>query len=325
MSSTSGIIHGCVLHGDGSATPIDPDHTSEYTRDTKLSWVHLDRNSPETKGWLEKEISYLDSIIIEALLAEETRPRILHFENGTLLILRGVNLNENAEPEDMISLRLWIDDSRIISIRRRRSKAMTDIHERLMSGKGPRNSGEFIAMLLGRLFERMEPVFADLDDAIDSMEELVMESPNTTHRQRITDIRKQAIMFKRYIAPQRDVISSLRTSEFAWLSNTDKRRLQETLDRVIRYIEDIDTIRERAQIVRDELANALSDHMNKNLYVLSVIAAIFLPLGFLTGMMGINIGGMPGVESDNAFWMFAGFLAVVTGVQVLLFKWLKWF
>jgi len=104
-----------------------------------------------------------------------------------------------------------------------------------------------------------------------------------------------------------------------------RRRLQETLDRVIRYIEDIDTIRERAQIVKDELANALSDRMNKNLYILSVIAAIFLPLGFLTGMMGINIGGMPGVESDTAFWMFAGFLAIVSGVQVILFKWLKWF
>lgn len=325
MSSASGIIHGCALLGDGSGKTIGPDRISEYTRNKELSWVHLDQNDPNTQSWLEQEVSYLDSIIIEALLAEETRPRILRFENGVLLILRGVNLNENAEPEDMISIRLWIDDSRIISMRRRRSKAVMDIYERLLSGKGPKKSGEFIAMLLGRLFERMEPVFAELEDSIYSLEEEVMESPDPKHRQGITAIRKQAILFKRYIAPQRDVISSLRTSELSWLSATDKRRLQETLDRVIRYIEDIDMIRERAQIVRDELANVLSDRMNKNLYILSVIAAIFLPLGFLTGMMGINIGGMPGVESENAFWIFAGFLAIVTGIQVILFKWLKWF
>jgi len=78
-------------------------------------------------------------------------------------------------------------------------------------------------------------------------------------------------------------------------------------------------------VVKDELATALSDRTNKNLYILSVIAAIFLPLGFLTGMMGVNIGGMPGVESDNAFWIFGGFLAIVTGIQVLIFEWLKWF
>jgi zinc transporter len=325
MNNTIGIIHGCVLQGDGSAKPIDLDRISEYTRSKELSWVHLDQNVPETKTWLEQEVGYLDSIIIDALLAEETRPRILHFENGALLILRGVNLNENAEPEDMVSIRLWIDESRIVSVRKRRSKAVMDIHEQLLSGKGPKNSGEFIVMLLGRLFERMEPVFAELDDSIDSVEEEVMESPDAAYRQGITDIRKQAILFKRYIAPQRDVISALRTSDLSWLSAMDKRRLQETLDRVIRYIEDIDTIRERAQIVKDELANALSDRMNKNLYILSVIAAIFLPLGFLTGMMGINVGGMPGVESENAFWIFAVFLATITGVQVILFKWLKWF
>jgi len=204
MSKTNGIIHGCLLNGDGSGRTIEPERISEYTRSKELSWVHLDQNVPETKTWLEQEVGYLDSIIIDALLAEETRPRILHFENGVLLILRGVNLNENAEPEDMVSIRLWIDESRIVSVRRRRSKAVMDIYEQLMAGKGPANSGDFITMLLGRLFERMEPVFSELDDSIDSMEEEVMESPDTKHRQGITNIRKQAIMFKRYIAPQRD-------------------------------------------------------------------------------------------------------------------------
>ncbi|KRO73427.1 MAG: dihydroorotate dehydrogenase [OM182 bacterium BACL3 MAG-120920-bin41] len=290
-----------------------------------LTWVHLDINEASSKEWADAELTFLDPLTLDALFAEETRPRILEFDTGTLLILRGVNLNADAEPEDMVSIRLWIDSSRIISVRKRRLKAVTDLRERIEAGVGPHNAGDFITQLTSRLFERMEPVFTELDELLDDAEERVMEAADTKYRSQITDIRKQAIVFRRYIAPQRDVIAALRVSDMPWLSELHKRRLQESLDRVIRYIEDIDTIRERAQIVKDELTNALSDKMNKNLYLLSVIAAVFLPLGFLTGLLGINVGGVPGVDDPSAFWVFSGFLSVVVALQILLFKRWKWF
>jgi len=121
------------------------------------------------------------------------------------------------------------------------------------------------------------------------------------------------------------VMMHLRTSDQVWLSTAHKRRIQENLDRVTRYIEDLDSMRERAQVIKDELANALSDRLNKNLYILSVISAIFLPLGFFTGLMGINIGGMPGVDNNNAFWVFSALLITIVACQVLIFKKLKWF
>ena len=325
MVSNQSVIHACTIEGDGNGKPLEGDDISKFTKGDALSWVHLDADTQEARTWLEQELTYLDHIIIDALLAEETRPRILEFEEGALLILRGVNLNENAQAEDMISIRLWIDQHRIISIQRRPLKAVKDIQERLMAGKGPKNSGDFIAALSSRLFERMEPVFSELDDKLDDVEERVIETPDIAERQEINSMRKQVIMFRRYIAPQRDVIAHLRTSEQPWLDTMHKRRLQESLDRLVRYVEDLDAMRERAQIVKDELANALADRMNKNMYVLSVIAAIFLPLGFFTGLMGINIGGMPGVDNPYAFWIFAGMLVAVVTLQILLFKKLKWF
>ncbi|MAM33769.1 MAG: hypothetical protein CMH28_01700 [Micavibrio sp.] len=111
----------------------------------------------------------------------------------------------------------------------------------------------------------------------------------------------------------------------SWPSAHDKRSLQESYNHLVRYVEDLDTVRERAQIVKEELNTVLSDQLNKNLYILSVIAAIFLPLGFLTGLFGINIGGMPGVENDLAFWIFCGFLTAVTLIQIIIFKIMRWF
>lgn len=326
METNSGMLHAFTIDGQGAGTSLSGDeNVAKLIEAEQLAWAHFDVNDPNTRTWLETKLGFLDSIIVQALLADETRPRILQFDQGTLLILRGVNLNENANPEDMVSIRLWIDQSRIISVRRRRLKAVSDIRERLLAGMGPKNSGEFITMLINRLFGRMEPIFSELDERLDDSEEKVMENPDTELRQEITAIRKEAILYRRYIAPQRDVIAALRTSDQPWLSTTDKRHLQESLDQVIRYVEDIDAIRERAQITKDELANALSDKMNKNLYVLSVVAAIFLPLGFFTGLLGINVGGIPGADMANAFMIFCAMLVGVVVFQIGLFRYLKWF
>lgn len=253
MTHPSAIIHAHTIDGNGYGRPLKDDEVSKEIKDHKLAWVHLNAITPHTREWLQREVDYLDQIILDALLAEETRPRIMEFEQGALIILRGMNLNENAEPEDMISIRMWIDPSRIISIQRRKLKAVGDIVERLTAGTGPKDSGEFIAALSARLFDRMEPVLTELDERTDRIEETVMEDPQISERQEIIDIRKEAIIYRRYIAPQRDVISALRLSELPWLTTMHKRHLQENLDRVLRYIEDLDAIRERAQIIKDEL------------------------------------------------------------------------
>lgn len=326
MNQPTGILHAFDINDAGLGVALSGEalQKSVNSRST-LAWVHLDVNTPETRVWLEQEVNGLDPIIIDALLAGETRPRILEFEQGVLLILRGINLNKNAEPEDMISIRVWVDQSRILTFQRRPLKAIEELSDRLKSAKGPKTSGEFITTLAAGLFERMESIFSDLDDRLDSIEEQVMETPEAEQRTEVTSIRKETIMYRRYIAPQREVISHLRNSDLAWLSLTEKRRLQESLDRVTRYIEDLDTMRERAQIIKDELSNALSDKMNKNLYMLSVIAAIFLPLGFLTGLLGINVGGIPGADNVNAFFQFCAILVGIITIQIWLFKKLKWF
>lgn len=319
------ILFAYDFDGSGGAKPLAADAVSDHLKAKEIAWVHLDANHADTRGWLEREIAYLDPFITEALLAEETSPRVTEIDGGALLFLRGVNLNEDAAPEDMVSIRLWIDDHRIISVRKRRLQAVRDIEGKLLEGKGPKDAGEFVAQLVAKMFNRFEPVLANLDEATDNIEEAVLETASTDQRESIVSVRKQAIVFRRYMAPQRDVIMQLYGSELPWLSQHHRRHLQESFGRVKRYVDDLDAIRERAQIIKDELAAILSDRLNKNMYVLSVIAAIFLPLGFLTGLLGINVGGIPGAENEYAFAIFGGILAAIVAVQVFVFKKLKWF
>jgi zinc transporter len=326
MKNSSCIIsaYNIVANGEGTAL-LPEDVSANLATEGVLTWVHLDTLHPECERWLEKEVRDIDDLIINALLAEETSPRLVEFDSGVLLILRGVNLSENAEPEDMISVRLWVDSYRIISLQRRDLKATKDICQRLEAGRGPNSSGDFVAQLAECLLQNMEPFFVELDVRLDDIEEKILDKPEVTERQRIIAIRKQAIIIRRYIAPQREAVARLVNLERPWLTMKNKRRLQESTDHIVRYIEDLDEIRDRAQVVKDELVNALSDRMNRNLYMLSIISAIFLPLGFLTGLLGINVGGIPGSEDGSAFYLFCGMLAVLIFIQVLILKKFKWF
>ena len=322
---TGPILRAYLLDGQGSGTALSLDHIAKADRAKGLVWIHLDGNDPEVSHCLEDEISSLDPFIIGALLEEESRPRMTQIGNGALLVLRGVNLNENEDPEDMVSICLWVEEARVIMVSRTRIRAAGDIEERLLAGAGPRDTGHFLSILCERLFARMEPILVALDERADDIEEQVLEENNLDLRGAITDVRIQAIMFRRYMAPQRDAIDNLRMADFEWLNKTHRRHLQEVYNHLIRYVEDLDAIRERAQIVKDEITHVQADRLNKHMYILSMIAAIFMPLGFLTGLLGINVAGIPGAGSGYAFWVFVGMLSVIVLTQLLVFKWLKWF
>nr|WP_321456758.1 zinc transporter ZntB [uncultured Cohaesibacter sp.] len=319
------VLRAFLLDGQGGGTPLPADHISKADRAEGLVWIHLDGNDPETMSCLENEISSLDPFIISALLDEESRPRMTQIGNGALVVLRGVNLNENEAPEDMVSICLWLEATRIVLVSRTRIRAAGDIDERLLAGTGPRDTGHFLSMLCERLFARMEPILVALDEKADEIEEQVLEENNLDLRGAITDVRIQAIMFRRYMAPQRDAIDNLRMADFDWLNNTHRRHLQEVYNHLIRYVEDLDAIRERAQIVKDEITHVQADRLNKHMYILSMIAAIFMPLGFLTGLLGINVAGIPGAGFGYAFWIFVGMLSVIVVLQLVVFKLLKWF
>jgi len=97
-------------------------------------------------------------------------------------------------------------------------------------------------------------------------------------------------------------------------------RLREVADKITRYIEDLDSARERAAVVQDELSSCLAERLNKNTYLLSIIAAIFMPLSLLTGLLGINVGGIPGEKWPWSFASATIGIFVLGVIEYWLFK-----
>lgn len=310
---------------DGQATSLDWEQVLRQRPRGGFLWIHLDRTDGKAEEWL-RSAAELDVLAVEALLAEETRPRIDTEGDGTLAILRGVNLNPGSDPEDMISVRLWIERDRVISLETRPLLAIRDIAKNLEAQRGPKTPGEFVAILSARLIDRMGPVISTLEDGLDALEEALIEGPDPSIREKLSRIRRTAVALRRYLGPQRDVITRASTEDTDWLDNANRARLRECSDRMTRYVEELDAGRERASVTQDELAARLSEQTNRTMYVLSLVAALFLPLGFLTGLLGINVGGIPGTESPTAFLSVCAFLLLLAVIELWFFwrsRWLK--
>jgi zinc transporter len=309
----------------GGAEPLSWEQVTRWTPGDGLLWVHLDTTVPAARDWLLGAESGLPPLMAEALTQAETRPRSAVTPEGLLVVLRGVNLNPGADPDDMVSIRMWLTDARVVSTRRRRLLSVDDLREGMARGRAPTSTADFLVAMADRLIDRATVVVQDLDDAVDRLEEEVVTSESHRLRAQLADVRREAIGLRRYLAPQRDVMARLQMESSPLLGEVDRLRLRELADRVTRQVEDLDAARERAAVTSEELASRLAEQMNQRMYVLAIVAAVFLPLGLLTGLLGINVGGMPGAEDPSAFWFVTALLVAAGGAIMAVFKWRKWF
>lgn len=288
-----------------------------------FDWFHLKSDETDSAVWMQ-EIG-LDEHVIETLLALETRPRMAMLAGGVLINLRGVNTNPGSDPEDMISLRIWFSDKTVVTARRKGRKLISieDVRARIENGSGPKNPGEFISMLVEHLANKIGDLVDSIDDDLTRIELSMDENNIKPVQQNLSAIRLQTIAIRRYLAPQREALSELYRTR-GILSDDVAYNLQHQTDRIIRHVEDLDLAKERAVVLQGELQNRLAEKQNARMYVLSIVAAIFLPLSFLTGVFGMNVAGMPGLEHPYAFNILTGSMLVLAIVLVAYMRWKKW-
>lgn len=310
------------LDGLGGIKELEECQIDAFWRSNKLMWVHLNSQAPQTATWL-KEKSGLPSIVVETLLAEDTRPRSLLYNHGLLLISRGVNLNQGEDPEDMIVLKTWIHENNILTLRSQRSFSIHDIIDALLAGKGPCNASEFLVEALETQLLRIGKVVDSIEETIEHLDKELI-SFNNDIESRLKDIREKSLSLRRYLAPQKDVIVYISNLNVAWLNAYDKMRIQEMADRTAHYAEELDFVEHKAKLMQEEINAKNTRDLNSKIYILAIVTVIFLPLGLITGLLGVNLAGIPFSENPKAFGGLCLFLIGLAGTAIGILKKNKW-
>ncbi|OEF30144.1 CorA family divalent cation transporter [Vibrio rumoiensis] len=281
------------------------------------NWYHCQRESIGLRKWLQ--LNQIEPGIIDSLLKDDTRPRFELYEDGSfLLILRGVNLNEGAKPDDMLSIRMFWQNNSLISTRKMSSRTITNIRNALLNGNGPKSLPQLLMAIITGLNLNIEKFLNQTEERLFELDEADYDD-NELHL-----IHKRILKLRRFLKPQRYAINDLVEANIPEISSVETHSWN-VLDTSTRLTESMDFYLEQIQVMKSEIAQEQAEKMNRNTYLFTIVAAIFLPLGFLTGLLGINIGGIPGVDNPMAFALFCAGLGVTLLLELLLLKWLKFF
>ncbi len=323
------LLIGRVLDGHGGGRLVSWERAQGWQPKAKheVLWLHLDRTQPGVTEWLQSELGIPESTA-ELLTSDSTRPRA--FRDGDTLVatLRGINFNPGADPEDMVSMQLWSDGRRVVTLRRLALQTPTDVLADIESGRGPSDAGALITSLAEQLIQRMNAAIVDVNDEIDQLENRDPRGGDEEDRlARIAAIRRSSLALQRHMGPQHVALESISRDAPGWFEAHDRREIGETTALLRRFLDDIDVSKESAVVLMDELrsrALARSERTNRRL---TLVATVFLPLSFLVGLFGINVGGMPWAQipgDRDGFWYVTALCIIFAALTVWLFRKWKW-
>ena len=318
-----GLVTAFILDGKGGGREVGWEEIAAWSPEDGFLWVALDYSIPQARTWLMEQ-SGVEAVICDALLAQETRPRSLVNREGVLVVLRGLNLNPGADPEDMVSVRVWTDANRVITSSKRRILSLEDVGDAIRRDYGPGSPSELLTDITDSLVGRIGDVVRQVDEQMDTLEDAVVSAESHALRSTLGEVRRVAIQLRRYLAPQRDAVSRLYTERDPWIKEQERWRLREIADLMTRYIEDLDLVRDRATITHEELISRLSEQMERKMFALALVSVIFLPLTFVTGLLGMNVGGIPWAANHLGFIIVSVLLLVLAVVQYSLFRRKRW-
>ncbi|WP_119328635.1 zinc transporter ZntB [Cysteiniphilum halobium] len=311
-----------LLDGNGSAKEItEKDISTALAVPSGIVWLHLDLT--QAADFLN-EYQIIPEKIINMLCAHETRPRILVLDNGMLATFRAINLNKGQKPEDMTSIRMWLTERLIITVKRRDMHSITEINNMFRLNAGPCATSEFLNILLMHITEHTDQLLDSYDGKLDDIELAIKKDRSIVLSDKVNAICKKAIKIRRYILPQREAILAISGNKLSWLSDEDVFELKQVLDANMRLLEDLDAMKDRSLIIQNEIHAYEQTQMNQRMYILSMISVVFIPLGFITGLLGINVAGIPGAQSHYGFIIVCVILALIMVGYIAIMRKIRW-
>ena len=313
-------VFAWMLDGKGGVIPLED--ASDVSKENPC-WLHLNYTHPHSAEWLATT-PLLPNSVRDALAGDSLRPRVTRVGEGTLITLRCINGSTDERPDQLVAMRLYMDERLIVSTRQRKVLALDDVVKDLEEGTGPTDCGGWLVDVCDALTDHASDFIEVLHDKIIDLEDNLLDQ-NVPPRGALALLRKQLIVMRRYMSPQRDVYARLSSERLQWMDDDQRRRMKDIAERLGRGLDEIDSCIARTGVMADEIAQVMQESLARRTYTMSLMAMVFLPSTFLTGLFGVNLGGIPGGGWQFGFSLFCiGLVVLIGGVTWWLHrsKWL---
>lgn len=308
-SDREGIVIAVLLDGNGSAMEVGWHEVNGWTPEHGALWLQLDTTSPRAVAWLTSQGEELATLGID-----DRRPRFEVIDDQTIRV--GVRawlptLRQGHSDEGVSNL--WLQPMRAVVVSRGLLAELPEIGVRWSKGIGPKTISALVIEQLGSVTRRLHDAVANLEQPMADLEFAGVSGPGDAEEVRRLGL--QMLNLRRHLAPARVVVNRLLAAQPMWLIGGFQPRLSTIADDLRSSEAELQNLLQRAGTANDYMSARRATQMNEILYVLTVVSTIMLPLTFITGLFGMNVG-IPGASYRGMSSTLA-FLAVCVALMII--------
>ena len=293
--------------------------TEPETPRSNFEWLHYCIRHEGIEDLLCQQLG-LPKFIAKAMVDEETRSRVIVRDEGIMVLFKAMHQHDGSNPEMMVSLRLWLQQNRIVSTRQQDIDAVLTLKQEIEAGEGPASTADFLIDLIGHVYDEFDPLIGEMERELDLIEDLANREETEAVCGRLATLERRAAIFVRHLAPQTAIFEQIAASRSLLIDDEDKDHLRELGSRLSGMLEVLREYRDRAQIV-DQRINRIEEFRQTKVNLLFAVAAtLFLPATFLTGLFGVNVGGIPWLDSPSGFMIISGICVAMVAASYVLIR-----
>ncbi|MFL6578499.1 MAG: CorA family divalent cation transporter [Povalibacter sp.] len=281
-----------------------------------ITWLHFNLSETRARRWL-LDSEFLPLTLREILNDHDANRRIEWTDDGLLLVLNDFTFEDVADPSDVAPLWSFARGDLLITARMHPLKSADDLRLSMRDRSSAASGFELVTQLLQLRTRHLRRRVEKMVDLLDDIEDEILAGNVHEQREQLGRTRRVCARWRRSFAPERSDLGKFLQREQAQFSPGDATALHEESESLRFTLEEIAEIYERAKLLQEELAARLAETTSRNLYVLSILTAVLLPMTLVTGIFGMNVAGMPGLHDAAAFWRVM-FLVVASGVVTLV-------
>jgi zinc transporter len=307
--------------GEGDVTEAPVDRAVTPVAGKGFLVVAGNSGTPEFRLWLRE---HLGEPTAETMTSPDGHARCTVVDDRATLVLRVAH--READPDDIKRhpLTLWIERGRIIISSRAHVPELVGMAQWKQAHHAPVSPADFVARMGLRAADRLEPLVEHVGDVLDELEEEIIDGRIPELSMRLTRTRRTLIALRRMIWPQRDVLNTLEIEELSFFTEWDRARLREATARTTRLGDELQSLAERAALVHEQIIDARGEQMNRTMLILASVTVVAMPMTVVSGLLGMNVAGIPFSQSPEAFWFVVVGLFIIGLAMVLYMHARKW-
>jgi magnesium transporter len=267
------------------------------------------------------------SLVLEDILNTDQRPKMEVFESYIFFVLKMIYFDEKKEEVHTEQVSLVLGNNFVISFQESIGDVFDYVRVRLRNDKGKirKKGADYLAYaLIDAIVDNYFVILEKIGEKIEDIEEELVENPTPNTVQIIHGLKREMIYLRKSVWPLREVINGLQREESDIIQESTGIYLRDLYDHTIQVIDTVETFRDMISGMLDIYMSSVSNKMNEVMKVLTIFAAIFIPLTFVAGVYGMNFDVMPKIHWQWGYLMVWIIIICVAFTMIIYFKQKKW-